>query len=324
MSLYEFGSDASGLRFQIEALDDGEGGTNFTVTVFTGSLNLNALYWNDGVDDNTQFDLGTKKDNSLNMNGSGEDWDGGVKLSNTGLGQGDGSTYLSANGNADYSFTMANLDLSQIETLGVRATSTSTAEGSIKWVADETCVPHVGENIFTENFDFYPETQQYFDPPGTFVFGTTDLTAANGWTNASYVELGANGYGNIASTSGDAWLDTQNSPGPIDISHTFKDANGGQAQLSFDIGTQSLDYLGQHYATNPDAAFEFRIDGATVASFTAADFAQPNVMEHHEVVFDTGAPGTDHTLELVDVTGVAGQFTGFSIDSVQINDWLVC
>ena len=118
MSLYEFGSDASGLRFQIEALDDGEGGTNFTVHVFTGSLNLNALYWGDGDEtggESSSNFTGAKSEKALNMNGSGETWDGAYKLSEAGLGHGDGSTYLTAGGE-DYNFTVDNLDLSQFST----------------------------------------------------------------------------------------------------------------------------------------------------------------------------------------------------------------
>jgi hypothetical protein len=109
--------------------------------------------------------------------------------------------------------------------------------------------PHLGDNLFTENFDGYQETQKFYDPADSshFVFGTVNLETASGWTNASYVELGANGYGDIASTTGEAWLDTQKSQGQIDISHVFQDTTaaieGKTAVLSFDVGVQSLDYL---------------------------------------------------------------------------------
>jgi hypothetical protein len=89
--------------------------------------------------------------------------------------------------------------------------------------------------------------------------------------------------------------------------------------LSFDIGIQSLDYQGQHYATDPDAKFEFKI-----ASFSAADFAAPNVMQHFEVDIAGSdyLAGNTHTLELVDATSDAS-FTGFSVDSIEIHDWVV-
>ena len=49
-----------------------------------GFADINALYWHDEIDDGSSCSLGTKKDSSLNMNGTGEDWDGGLKLSSTG------------------------------------------------------------------------------------------------------------------------------------------------------------------------------------------------------------------------------------------------
>jgi len=65
---------------------------------------------------------------------------------------------------------------------------------------------------------------------------------------------------------------------------------------------------------------QFKIDGNVVAEFTAEDFETANVLQHFEVVVDTGAAGS-HTLELVDVTGVDG-FTGFAVDSIKIVDWV--
>ncbi len=89
------------------------------------------------------------------------------------------------------------------------------------------------------------------------VFAAVDLAAANGWigsgSDPAKSELGANGYGGIASTSGGFWLDTQNTPGQVDISHTFTDTTaaiaGKTAVLSFDIAKQSLTYQGTAYAT---------------------------------------------------------------------------
>jgi hypothetical protein len=64
-----------------------------------------------------------------------EVYDGGIKLSDAGLGKVAPATYLNAD-SAPYTFTVENFDITQFDTLGVRATSTSTAEGSIKWVDD--------------------------------------------------------------------------------------------------------------------------------------------------------------------------------------------
>jgi hypothetical protein len=132
----------AGLELEINAIDLGGGQTTFSVTCVSGYADINALYWNDGIADGSNFDLGTKKDNSLNMNGTGEDWDGGVKLSSTGIGpMGEAKpTYLQAG--ETYNVTAA-VDWATLDTLGVRATSTSTAEGSIKGMCCRRRQSHV-------------------------------------------------------------------------------------------------------------------------------------------------------------------------------------
>jgi hypothetical protein len=124
---------ANGLVLQVTAIDLGGGQVRFSVECISGFADINAVYWGDNVADGSNFDLGTKKDNSLNMNGTGMDFDAGYKVSSTGLGpQGtDKPSYLTAG--EEYNFTTtANWD--DIDQLGVRATSTSTPEGSIKGV----------------------------------------------------------------------------------------------------------------------------------------------------------------------------------------------
>jgi hypothetical protein len=132
----------------------------------------------------------------------------------------------------------------------------------------------------------------------------TDLAAANGWDTsgtAEHSELGASGYGGIDATSGGFWFDTQNSPGGAHISHEFADATaaggGVTSVLSFDITTQSLNFNGQHYATDPNATFEFRIDGNTVKQFNADDFTAGE-RQHFDVAIngDWYSGGTQHTL----------------------------
>jgi hypothetical protein len=94
MAVKLFNYDLDGLAFEV--LVDETGHVKITCT--EGHADLNALYWGDGIADAVAFDLGTKKDNSLNMNGSGMDLDGGLKLSSTGLGSAgtDKPTYLVA------------------------------------------------------------------------------------------------------------------------------------------------------------------------------------------------------------------------------------
>ena len=133
-----------GLTLQIVAVDNGDGTVDFTVTSLLGSADINALYWNDGDANGGEGILfgftGAKSESSLNMNGSGEAWDGGVKLSSAGIGPlGEAKpTYLQEG----ESYTIENVAVSwdDIDTLGVRATSTSTAGGSIKGVDGDAVV----------------------------------------------------------------------------------------------------------------------------------------------------------------------------------------
>jgi len=123
----------AGLTLQVNVIDLGGGQCEFSVKCISGFADINAVYWGDDVADGSNFDLGTKKDNSLNMNGTGADFDGGYKVSSTGLGpQGtDKPSYLTAG--EELHFT-SSVSWDDVDTLGVRATSTSTAGGSIKGV----------------------------------------------------------------------------------------------------------------------------------------------------------------------------------------------
>jgi hypothetical protein len=121
-----------GLVLQINAIDMGDGTVRFEITCLEGSADINALYWHDDVADGANVNLG----GSLNMNGTGEDWDGAYKLSSAGIGPlGEAKpTYLQEGESYVLDLTLSWADL---DTLGVRATSTSTAGGSIKGVDGE-------------------------------------------------------------------------------------------------------------------------------------------------------------------------------------------
>ncbi|MDO9460633.1 MAG: hypothetical protein Q7N95_11030 [Alphaproteobacteria bacterium] len=147
---YEYGSVASGLQFTIVYDDVAK---TFTIKVLTGAMNVNALYWSDGDatgGEGTMSGFDAKKDASLNMNGANtvwnedgttsstkETWDGGVKISSAGLGSTPPVSYITAGSDHDsFVIPSGDFDVSMFSTLGVRATSTTTAEGSIKWVDD--------------------------------------------------------------------------------------------------------------------------------------------------------------------------------------------
>jgi hypothetical protein len=250
--------------------------------------------------------------------------------------QDDQAAYMAAhgiidNGDGTYTLTGNASDFQYMVQIGNKGTW-SLADVDVA-PGEPVVDPHLGDNLFTENFDGYgADTQQtYYDPPGTAVFAAVDLNAANDWTGASSSELGADGYGDIETTTGIGeeafWLDTQNSPGGINITHEFTDTtdavDGVTSVLSFDVAIQSLDYLGNHYETDPDATLEVQIDGVAVATIGYDDFAIVNEMNHYEIPIAAYADlGDDtHTISIVD-TSPDASYTGFAVDSIAINDWV--
>ncbi len=202
-----------------------------------------------------------------------------------------------------------------------------------EWVA---CEPHRGETLFAENFD--EARVATFDSNGVTVSADINLAAA-GWTGESGHGIGigagtevgiSEALSSLKATSGTQYLDTQNTPGNVDISHTFTDTtaavNGKTAVLSFDIGRMALNWNGTDFATDSDAKFEFRVDGHTVAEFDAVDFASANVLQHFDVdimATDYNASNT-HTLELIDTTDASHtNYFGFAVDSIKVSDWVV-
>ena len=129
-----------GLKFSIKILQNENGVFYAQVTMIEGSADINALYFGDSVDDGSDFSLSNK----LGMNGAGQydddgnpvDWDGAVKLSDPGLGKmGVGKdTYLTPGETMIVPLWEVD-SFDDVSTIGIRATSTSTPEGSIKCVA---------------------------------------------------------------------------------------------------------------------------------------------------------------------------------------------
>jgi hypothetical protein len=322
--IYEFGSTAAGLHFTITAVENLiTGKTDFTVDVLSGAFDLNAVYWGDGdkVDDNigggTQADdmigfTGAGKENSLNMNGDNVEYDangvataskvvydGGIKLSDTGLGpQGTAkSTFLTAG--EHYTFS-ADIDFADFNTVGVRATSTSTAGGSIKWVDSHYDVPppppehHECPVLFQENFDDYAvkvdHADQHWYVANLGEGPQSGPSAHHGWAGTdgfgAYGEIvDGNLPGSIASTSGSHWLDTQNSPGGINITNWFNDPTGGAFKFKFDVGIHDFG-TGPFQETASDAQLNVLVDGQLVKTLTYADvFAMGQTEKMHTVDF---------------------------------------
>ena len=152
----------SGLTLKVNAVDMGGGITKFFIECLEGYADLNAIYWGDDIADGSNYDLGTKKDNSLNMNGTGADFDGGMKLSSTGLGPAGTAKDTHITAGETLSFT-GNVNWDDVDTFGLRATSTSTSGGSIKGVDNSggvTAAPQVAIDDVT--------VTEGVDPKATF------------------------------------------------------------------------------------------------------------------------------------------------------------
>ncbi|MFQ8431169.1 hypothetical protein [Amaricoccus sp. W119] len=140
----QFDYNLDGLDFTILVFE-ADGKIQATISVEEGAADFNALYWGDDVNDGDSVKL---RDAPLNMNGakyqgSTIDWDGATKLSSPGLGTAgtDKGTYL-AEGETK-TITLQGVDsIDDVDYIGVRATSTTTPEGSIKAIAlGEPCPP---------------------------------------------------------------------------------------------------------------------------------------------------------------------------------------
>ncbi|MEZ5797206.1 MAG: hypothetical protein R3D63_06845 [Paracoccaceae bacterium] len=139
-TLKEFYCIEDGLTFTVRVYQLPDGSFEAKITVFEGSADFNAVYFGDGVDDGSSTNL----NGNLNMSGAGSvdhdgnavDWDNATVLSKPGLGPSgeDKPTYLSTG--RSYTFALDIDSLDEIQDIGVRATSTSTPEGSIKCVLD--------------------------------------------------------------------------------------------------------------------------------------------------------------------------------------------
>jgi hypothetical protein len=127
----------NGLRYEIRVFE--ENGSIFAeITVIEGHMDVNAVYFGDSDYSGDSVSLG----GPLNMNGGGSrldgqpvQWDGATEVSRPGLGR-DGfnkPSYLTEGETLRVELDVDSLD--DVDIIGVRATSTSTPEGSIKGVS---------------------------------------------------------------------------------------------------------------------------------------------------------------------------------------------
>lgn len=164
-----FEYQVDGLSYTVTVYADGE---RFfaDIAVTEGAMDVNAVYFGDDNPSGPSVQL----DGPLNMNGGGSrlgseavQWDDAVELSTPGLGPdgADKDTFLSEGDTLTVELDIESLN--EIDFFGIRATSTTTDEGSIKAVSGE---PEEPEDPEDEVFDkvFFADD---FDANGTPVAG---------------------------------------------------------------------------------------------------------------------------------------------------------
>ncbi|RFP86818.1 hypothetical protein DZK27_13330 [Rhodobacteraceae bacterium 63075] len=133
-----FSYETDGLAYTVTVYQDPETGAfQADITTTEGAMDVNAVYFGD---DDTSGKSESLK-GPLNMNGAGQkgdvQWDQAEKLSDPGLGP-EGTekeTYLAEGETLTLELDIESLD--EIDSFGIRATSTTTDEGSIKAVSEE-------------------------------------------------------------------------------------------------------------------------------------------------------------------------------------------
>ncbi len=167
--------ELDGLSFEI-TLTETDGVVSASINVIEGSADFNAFYWGNDTAGDSEFEGFGGRDKSLNMDGAegstyeGADveWDGAAKLSSPGLGRRGADKETFVEEGETYTFVLDGVtSLDDIDYLGVRATSTSTPEGSIKTIA----TPHDPEpEMPSDDFPEWPQDISHV----TFVFATLE------------------------------------------------------------------------------------------------------------------------------------------------------
>ena len=346
----QFNIVSGGVALLVTATDLGGGQVKFDILMEDGSASadINAIYWGDSYAEpgkNAQYNLG----GSLNMNGSGVDFDGGLALSQAGLGHAAilpaGSTdtgllkdtYLTAG--ETYSVT-ATLDFNLLENFGVRATSVGGEGGSSIKGTDDSVATLTQRAVFDFEQDNVDTTG--FNPPGDNPDAGPLFTQVvpQFWTSANgVVEIqgGASGYGghSLYGAGEDQYLDTAKSAGNIDITSNAitNMTDGAKVQIDISVAPQDLIYPGngQHYVTHPDATFELFFNDQLVKTFSMDDFGNQTAgnLDFENFSFDKAADNSDLIAALGDdhisivAHGQQNEFTGFSVDHIVVSEWVV-
>jgi hypothetical protein len=197
---------------------------------------------------------------------------------------------------------------------------------------------HNGDDLlFSEDFDTYADadnlSHESWDTvnltrgpaTGPSVGHSWAIKDGDGWDGVT----GEVVHSDIAGMSGDFWLDTQNSPGGIDISNWFVDPTGGEFHLSFDLGIHDFGE-GPKAETDHNAMLNVLVDGKLVDTIDYSEVLEKaggvEKMGHFDYVVDGGGDANvGHTISFVDVTPLVdgGNYVGFALDTIQVHDWLI-
>ncbi len=197
-----FSYQEEGLAYTATIYEDPDNPGEFLadITVTEGAMDVNAIYFGDDDFSGESADLG----GPLNMNGARLDgeqvqWDQAETISHPGLGP-DGTdkfSYISSDDPDGNTLTLElDIDsLDEIDVLGIRATSTTTPEGSIKGVSDEPEEPEDPEDPTFEKVGFGVELGDNGGiSNGIFLF-EQDLPEGQDATFDNYVDLYVSQFG---------------------------------------------------------------------------------------------------------------------------------
>lgn len=148
-----FTYEVDGLSYTVSLYEE-NGAILADISVIEGAMDVNAIYFGDDDFSGDSESL----NGPLNMNGArleDEDvqWDAAAQLSDPGLGP-EGTekeTYVSAGDTLTIELDVESLD--DVDVFGIRATSTTTDEGSIKAVSDEPEEPEEPEDPVEPTFE---------------------------------------------------------------------------------------------------------------------------------------------------------------------------
>lgn len=182
---------------------------------------------------------------------------------------------------------------------GTYSKATVTLEGG-----DGPVDPQAGDQFLHETFGEYTTSPTY---------DHCDL-AEGGWTGTTVdSELCHYGYLGMTGSAPDGYyLDTQRSPGGIDIAHAVQDLNAGQALISFTAAFPDIDGW-----IPVNGTLDFLWNGVVVKSISTADFAGGNQFTDFSVVVNSLV---ENTLQIQHI-GIPTN-AGFALDSVTVSDWI--